>query len=120
LEVEGRIQLTGTVPKPGTVPYKDCFVGVCLKDVRTVKGTLEPQEILVYIWGMRGNQWTSAATLKPGQVLRLRLTPWRKAEAKYGGFNRSEPADEAALLLDAFYGEESGPTTEPTGKEGGK
>jgi hypothetical protein len=108
LEVEGRLQGLGTVPKPGTVPYKDCLVGLYLKDVRATKGSLASAEILVYVWGMRANQWTAAATLKPGEVLRLRLTPWRKAEAKYGGLNRSEPADEEALLLDAFYGEETG------------
>jgi alginate O-acetyltransferase complex protein AlgJ len=108
LEVEGRVQQIGSVPKPGTVPYKDCLVGVHLKDVRVTRGSLKLQELGVYTWGMKDNQWTAAATARPGQVLRLALTPWTQVEAKYQRYNKAEPAGDMAgwLDLDAFYGEE--------------
>jgi hypothetical protein len=63
---------------------------------------------MVYAWGMRNNQWTPAATAKPGQTLRLGLVPWSKVASKYEAFNRAEPPGDAEVLLglDAFYGEE--------------
>lgn len=111
LIVEGRVHQSTAVPKPGTVPYRDYLAGIHLKDVRTAKGTLEHQEILVFAWGMQDNRWTSIATAKPGQTLRLWLTPWEEVEDKYGGYNRGEPADEAIFSLRVFFGETSQPET---------
>ena len=63
------------------------------------------RSILVYAWGMRGNKLTPTASYKVGQTIKLSLQPWEKVEGKYGRYQRFELNDEAALSLDAFWGE---------------
>jgi alginate O-acetyltransferase complex protein AlgJ len=104
LTVTGRIAERATTPAPGSVPYKDCVIALHLTDLKVEGGTIAGKDILVYVWGMRDNQAVDGAFGK-GQTVTLTLTPWSKAETKYGGYNRQELDSDDSLLWDAFWGE---------------
>ena len=103
LTVRGVATAVARVPKPGSVPYKDCVVAIHLTEVQPVQGSLSAAEILVFTWGMRDNKLQEAARFKPGDVLTLSLVPWAEVEATYGGYNRVELEDDDLLWLDAFW-----------------
>lgn len=105
LVVQGKINAIERVPKPGTVPYKDCITSIHLTELAAISGTFAEAEALVFVWGMRDNKWTAAARYKVGQALKLRLVPWRQVEKKYGSYNRIEPDDDELLLLEPYWGE---------------
>jgi hypothetical protein len=103
LLVQGRVKAAAKPPRPGSVPYKDAVIAVRLVDAKALKGKLGAREILVYTWGMRDRKHTRAAKLKPGQTVKMKLSPWERAERKYGSYNRFEVAN--AFALDAYWGE---------------
>lgn len=109
LRVQGRVKAATKPPRPGSVPYKDAIIALHLTGVKALGGKAPggktKREIVVFVWGMRGNRWTPAATYRAGQVVTLRLTPWEKAERRYGRYNRFELQDEASYDLDNFWGE---------------
>ncbi len=104
LVVQGRVKSSTKPPRPGSVPYKDAVIALHLVGVKALQGKAK-KEIVVFVWGMRANKWTSAAKYHPGQTVKLRLTAWDKAERKYGRYNRFELGDEATDDLDVFWGE---------------
>jgi hypothetical protein len=104
IRIQGRVKASTKPPRPGSVPYKDAVIALHLTGVQALGGK-SPREIVVFVWGMRGNRWTPAATYRPGQIVRLRLTPWEKAERKVGRYNRFELQDEATYDLENFWGE---------------
>jgi alginate O-acetyltransferase complex protein AlgJ len=96
----GKIQAISPVPEPGSVPYRDAIVAVHLVDVRSLGGTVDRPEIVVYLWGMRDNRLTSAAQYRPGQTVAFELTPWDQAQKRYGRFTRIELDDPDFRLID--------------------
>ena len=104
----GDITVTGTIkartapPMPRTVPYAECIITLHLENLET---SSLPAEFVVFLWGMRENQWTAAATFKVGQQVKLHLRPWTAVETEYGSYNRKELETEAAWLLDVYWGE---------------
>ena len=56
-------------------------------------------QAVVYLWSMRDDVWTSAARLRPGDRVELRLRPWPDVSAQYEKFNRTE-LDDSALQLE--------------------
>ena len=102
ITVTATIKAKTEPPVPGSVPYSECIIALHLENV----GTYElPEEFVVFLWGMRENRWTDAATFKVGQNVKLRLRPWTSVEADYGSYNRKELENEAAWLLDVYWGE---------------
>ena len=104
LIVQGAIAAIADTPAPGSVPYKDCLIGVWLKQVTATSGKLDGDQVLVFVWGLKDNQRTAAASWPVGRQVTLTLTPWAKAEAEYGGYNRVELDDEATWTLPTFFG----------------
>ena len=104
LVIQGRVKASTKPPRPGSVPYKDAVIALHLTNVKAIRGKA-PREIVVLVWGMRANRWTSAATIRRGQSVTLRLTPWERAERKYGRYNRFELQDEATFDLNTYWGE---------------
>ncbi len=104
LIVQGTIAAIGETPEPGSVPYKDCLIGVWLKQAKATSGKLDGDQALVFVWGLKDNQRTAAASWSAGRQVTLTLTPWAKAEAEYGGYNRVELDDEATWTLPTFFG----------------
>lgn len=105
LRASGKVVSVAKAPRPGSVPYKDAVVAVHMTNVKSVSGKLKAKQILVYTWGMKNNKTMPAASLRKGQSVTLRLTPWDKAERKYGSYNRVELKGSAADDLDAYWGE---------------
>jgi len=103
--VRGKVHAVAPVPKPRSVPYKDCITSVHLVDLAVDSGRLEVQEAVVFIWGMRKNKWTPPATWEPGMTVRLRLVPWSNVEKRYGSDNRVELDNDDLLLLDPYWAE---------------
>ncbi len=104
LVVQGTVAAVAQTPAPGSVPYKDCLIGVWLKNAKPLSGELEGDEVLVFVWGLKDNKRTTAADWQPGTEVTLRLTPWAEAESEYGGYNRVELDDEATWTLPTYFG----------------
>jgi alginate O-acetyltransferase complex protein AlgJ len=112
MPVTGTVETISPVPRPGTVPYKDHIEEVHLVDVVAAdsrgaggEGASHSQAV-VYLWSMRDNVWTSAARLRPGDRVRLRLRPWSDVSAQYEKFNRTELDDSALQLEEPVWGED--------------
>jgi len=105
LRVQGAIKAISTTPKPGSVPYKDCLIAIELTQLHVLSGQLAAKQIVVYVWGLKDNHLATAASYQPGQTVTLTLQPWSKVEGKYGGYNRVEPEDPDAMVLDPYWGE---------------
>lgn len=109
LLVEGTIADIAGVPRPGTVPYRDAITSVHLTDLNILEGSFDaPAEgIVVFVWGMRDNKWTKAASYRSGQKITLKLKPWQSVRETHGRHVRIELDDEMGelLLLDSFWGE---------------
>jgi hypothetical protein len=76
-----------------------------LKEVKPLSGKLRAREIVVFAWGMRRNKRTPLATYRVGQSVKFMLTPWEKAERKYGSYNRFELSGDDVYALDTYWGE---------------
>jgi alginate O-acetyltransferase complex protein AlgJ len=104
--VTGTIESVSSVPRPGTVPYKDHIFAVHLIDIRgPASAKSEELQAVVYLWSMRDNAWTAAARLRPGDRVNLRLQSWSDVSAQYEKFNRTELDDAALQLEEPLWGE---------------
>jgi alginate O-acetyltransferase complex protein AlgJ len=104
LVVTGRIVEKASPPAPGSVPYKDCVIALHLTDLKVEGGTIPGKDIQVYVWGMQDNKLVDSVYATGGTVT-LKLTPWSKAEGKFGGYNRQELENMDSLDWPAFWGE---------------
>lgn len=102
ITVTATIKAKTEPPMPRTVPYAECIIALHLENLET---SSLPAEFVVFLWGMRENQWTDAATFEVGQKVNLRLRPWTAVETEYGSYNRKELENEDAWLLDVYWGE---------------
>jgi alginate O-acetyltransferase complex protein AlgJ len=108
ITASGTVEAISTVPRPGTVPYKDHVLALHLTDL-TVEGRAETVglEALVYAESMRDNTLTAAARFRPGDRVTLRLRPWTDVSDQYEKINRSEIDDPAVQLEEPCWGEEA-------------
>jgi SGNH hydrolase-like domain, acetyltransferase AlgX len=104
--VSGTVEAVSTVPRPGTVPYRDHILALHLTDL-TFDGRPgnEALESVVYLESMRDNVLTAAARLRPGDHVTLRLRPWADVAEQYEKINRSEIDDPAIQLEEPAWGE---------------
>ena len=102
----GTVESVSSVPRPGTVPYKDHVFALHLTDL-TVAGQLvsEPLESLVYLESMRDNILTPAARFRPGDRVTLRLRAWTEVADRFEKINRSEIDDPSVQLEEPCWGE---------------
>jgi alginate O-acetyltransferase complex protein AlgJ len=105
--IRGTIAARTTLPRPYSVPYKDCLFAVHLTEVRTRAGGPVADQVIGYLWGMRDNVWTEAAGYRVGQQITLRVRSWeeREVQKRYGTYNRKELDDPELLMLPAFWAE---------------
>ncbi len=111
IEVNGTVETISSVPRPGTVPYKDHIEALYLVDIvaadsRGEGAASSHSQAVVYLWSMRDNVWTSAARLRPGDRIKLRLRPWPDVSGQYEKFNRTELDDPALQLEEPVWGED--------------
>ncbi|HMJ07009.1 MAG TPA: hypothetical protein VK474_12185 [Chthoniobacterales bacterium] len=122
VEVTGTVEAVSSIPRAGTVPYRDHIMAVHLADIAHSRTDLKelPNDVLpesavrdqgsalqavVYLWSMRDNIWTPAARLRPGDQVRLRLRAWGDVSARYEQINRSDLDDAALQLEEPVWGE---------------
>jgi alginate O-acetyltransferase complex protein AlgJ len=109
IEVNGTVETISPVPRPGTVPYRDHIEALHLIDVvgaNSPDASAAHAQAVIYLWSMRDNVWTSAARLRPGDRIKLRLRPWPDVSAQYEKFNRTELDDSALQLEEPVWGED--------------
>ncbi len=107
--IHGRVTAVGRLPRPGSVPYKDCLLSIHLTEVSGLPPGDDQHETLVYVLGMKDNQWLPVSSLKPGREVECRLRPWAEVESKYGTYNRAELDDLDLLFLPTYWAEEVTP-----------
>ncbi|MGI8435714.1 MAG: alginate O-acetyltransferase AlgX-related protein [Chthoniobacterales bacterium] len=107
VEATGVVEAVSSVPRPGSVPYRDHIMAVELGEVRVAgqAQTTEALRAVVYLSSMQDNVWTSAARVRPGDRVTLRLRAWSEVSAKYEQINRSEIDDPAVQLEEPAWGE---------------
>lgn len=106
--IEGIIAQAGHLPDPASLPYREALLPLHLKSVNLIsKSPMVPSEVVVYVWGMRDRRLTPQGAWKPGQTVRLKLTPWVQVEKQYGRFARAELDDPDLTLIDlpTYWGE---------------
>jgi len=105
--IRATIAARASLPRPYTVPYKDCLFALHLTGVEAPSGEPIADEVVGYLWGMRDNIWTEAAGYRVGQQITLRVRSWEEPEvqSRYGTHNRKELDDPELLLLPAFWAE---------------
>ena len=104
--VRGVVAGAATIPRPGSVPYKEHIVALHLRNVIEEAGTdQKPKECVVYTWSLRERQPTAAARLRPGDAVSMELVPWEDVSSDLEKFQRSELDDPALLLEPATWAE---------------
>ncbi|MGI6496681.1 MAG: alginate O-acetyltransferase AlgX-related protein [Kiritimatiellia bacterium] len=105
IRVTGRIADLTRPPVPASVPYEDAVVNVHLVDLRWdgAAPAGAPQEVLLYLWGMRKRAWLPIAKARTGTDLTLDLTPWEDVMDDYGSYNRVDFEDFDLLMLPAYW-----------------
>jgi hypothetical protein len=104
--VRGVVRAASPAPKPGTVPYKDHIIMVHLAEMTSVEDpAANGNEAVVFIWSMRDNIQTPAASWRPGDHVSLRLRPWADLDGLYEAINRSELEAEELLFAEPAWGE---------------
>ena len=106
VKANGTVEAISTVPRPGSVPYKDHILAFHLTDL-TIDGREETAglEAIVYAESMHDNTLTPAARLRPGDRVTLHLRPWSDVSDQYEKINRSEIDDPAVQLEEPCWGE---------------
>ena len=99
--VQAIIKSFGSIPRPGSTPYKDFLTAFHIVEIGGDPG----KEAVVYLQTMKDQELTSAARLRPGDAVSLELTSWIDAEPRYGATNRSELNDENLLLEEPNFAE---------------
>jgi hypothetical protein len=99
--VQATIKSFGSIPRPGTTPYKDFLTAFHIVEI----GGDPAKEAVVYLQTMKDQELTSAARLRPGDAVSLELTSWIDAEPRYGAINRSELNDENLILEEPNFAE---------------
>lgn len=109
--VTGEIAAASVVPRPGTVPYRDHIRSLLLSNLEPADAgsDLAGTRAVAYVWSMRDNEWTPAASYRPGDRVTLRLRAWQDVADTYEGVNRSELDDDELLLVEPLWAEPGEP-----------
>ncbi len=94
----GLVREVSSVPRPGSVPYRDHVVSIHLVDIAFEENPESFTQAVVFMRSMKDNVWTGAARLKPGDEVECLLSSWDDVAEEMDGLNRSE-LDELELQL---------------------
>lgn len=104
IKITGVIAAVSRSPRPGAVPYRDNILTMHLVDLHGYGRELAADQAVVYGWGMRDNQLTGLAALRPGDTVSLALTGWEAVEGEYGSYRRTPLDDETMELAMPNWG----------------
>ena len=99
----GVVKDISSVPRPGSVPYKDHVLSLHLVDIECREAAATNGQALVYLHSMRDNAWTPAARIRPGDEIEIRIQPWSDVASRHESINRSELANPEFYLLEPCW-----------------
>ena len=104
--VEATVMATGSIPSPGSVPYRDHIVAVHITGIDLLAGQVAgtASGAVVYLRSMIDNELTVAAGYRPGDRVRLHLVSWAGVAAELDGISRGELADPGLLQAVPWWG----------------
>lgn len=104
--VEATVVATGSIPRPGSVPYRDHIVAVHITGIDPLAGQVAGTApgAVVYVRSMIDNELTAAAGYRPGDRVRLNLVSWAGVAAELDGISRGELADPSLLQAVPWWG----------------
>lgn len=104
--VEATLVAAGSVPRPGSVPYRDHIVALHLTAIEIVEGAAAGagRDAVVYVRSMIDNELTPAAAWQPGDRVRLAIEAWANVAPDLDGINRGELTDPSLLLALPWWG----------------
>ncbi|MGE4567664.1 MAG: hypothetical protein AB7C90_00585 [Bacteroidales bacterium] len=106
LWVTGQVMSRSSSLSPAKVIYADHLMAVHLMDVAAENGSFAGGEAIVYLQDMKERKLAPAASLRPGDKVRLLLKNWESVSPRYSGFNRSELDDFSLQLEEPLWGEQ--------------
>ncbi|MFH0780926.1 MAG: hypothetical protein V2B20_03105 [Pseudomonadota bacterium] len=98
IKVSGVVGAISRSARPGSVPYRDNILTMHLVDLQGLDQKLQAEQALVYGWGMRDNQLTRMAALRPGDTVSMTLSSWEEVEGEFGSYRRTPLDDEMVEL----------------------
>lgn len=98
IRVTGIVGAISRSARPGSVPYRDNILTLHLVDLQGPDLQLQADQALVYGWGMRDNQLTKLAALRPGDSVFMTLTSWDAVEGEFGSYRRTPLDDQMTEL----------------------
>jgi len=104
-QVHGVVRAISTVPRPGSVPYRDHVVSMHLVDITSVDNPESFAQAVVFMQSMNNNVWTRAARLRPGDEIKLTMSSWSDVARVKDGLNRSELDSLDLQLQEPIWGE---------------
>ncbi|MFT5697426.1 MAG: hypothetical protein ACI8ZB_000274 [Desulforhopalus sp.] len=99
IDLQGIVAAVSKSPRPGSVPYRDNLLTVHLVDLKGKKDGLTGDQALIYVFGMKDNELTDFAGLRPGDQIDITLSAWEDVEGDYGSYRRS-PLDDEMIELE--------------------
>ncbi len=87
--VTAKVAEVSSVPRPGSVPYRDQIFSVHLVGLEG-EGIPSGSQALVYLFGMKDNVLSTASKWRAGDRITVRLSSWDDVASQYERFNRSE------------------------------
>ena len=104
--VEASVAAVGSIPRPGSVPYRDHIVALHITGIDVLAGPAAApgRGAVVYVRSMVDNQLTVAAGYRPGDRVRLVLESWANVAQELDGTNRGELDDPGLLLAVPWWG----------------
>ncbi len=111
VEIQGTIKALATLPRPGSVPYRELVTSVHLVDVVSPGSSRIPRELVLFVLALDDGRPTDAARYQKGDQLRLPIVSWASVEGRYGTLNRAELEDIQLMELPVFWARVSSPVT---------
>ena len=104
--VDATLAAIASIPRPGSVPYRDHIVAVHIADIEVRTGPVagRGRSAVVYTRSMIDNELTEAAEYRVGDRVRLMLEPWAGVAPELDGMSRSELDDPALLSAAPWWG----------------
>lgn len=103
--VNGVVKGVSKIPAKGSVPYEEQVISIHISELTEIHSGLNLGQSVVYLLGMENNELTTAAGLRPGDTVKLKLYNWNDFAHQFGSFNRSDLEDDELALEDPCWGE---------------
>lgn len=103
VSVSGTIEEISSPPAPGSTAYLNSIIAIHLKDVKIDGKSAEPQELILFTFGLRDNKLQEAASWWRGKKLEIEAVAWEMVEKKYGRIQRVELDNPDTIALDIFW-----------------